>query len=267
MDFTDRCDCSFQGPITIDAAGNAYVLGVNDTTTMAVIVRVDPTGATTTLATLPWAQYSSPIIGADGNLRLAETGPTGAAVVVVTRDGTLLPSIPLPGGPFVTVTDPAVGTDGSLYLVAFDAKGFGSTLFKLGPDGTPAWSAPQSGLLAVTALAPGDEVIELSEPGPTPHIVLVQALDPTTGAVQWSQSLAGQMADGPEIRPDGAVVVVMSDPQGDEIRVGPLRSRWVDRMVGEHRPETGEVARHRPRRRGGRPLLGYRQIWVHAHRP
>jgi outer membrane protein assembly factor BamB len=121
--------------------------------------------------------------------------------------------------------NPAVGADGSLYLVHSENVGTVSahTFFsRVRPDGFVSWTTPD--LASVVATSPDTKlqspstlalgvadrvfsVVSTITSAGTGCIVL--ALDADSGARLWQSDFLGQPLGGPAVRPDGSVAILL----------------------------------------------------------
>ncbi len=138
------------------------------------------------------------------------------------------------GFDFYTVPrNPAVGADGSLYLVHRENVGTANSatfISRVHPGGVVAWTTPKLDDLVFTgnetklqlastlALGGGGEVIAVvGSLGPSGVGSIGVALDPETGAMLWQTDLSGQRLGGPAVRPDGSIVVLLGPLTGSKM--------------------------------------------------
>lgn len=120
---------------------------------------------------------------------------------------------------------PAVGEDGSLYLVHADDVGTANSrtyVSRVGPGGDTVWTTPDLATLTTSpspgsdvfpstlALARNDAVVitvmdTISKSG---SVALAVGFDGHTGATSWSVPTPGQLLGGPAILPDGRAVLL-----------------------------------------------------------
>jgi outer membrane protein assembly factor BamB len=159
-------------------------------------------------------------VGADGKVRLVHiTDASQPELLVVDPATGTVAKVALPNDS-VTVSpldslDPAVGTDGSLYLSLSEGPGESGRVARVSPDGTPAWrSAVYAQVALGVTLGPGDRPYVLTWPVTVPETGVLLALDPATGATRWSRTLPGQPISGPAVRSDGRVEVITGSADG-----------------------------------------------------
>lgn len=120
--------------------------------------------------------------------------------------------------------NPAVGIDGSLYLVHWEAVGTANAaafVSRVRPDGFVAWTTPPLAKLvgassdggsvfpSMIALGDHDTPVTVVESVASSGIEsAVLALDPSNGAVRWRTSFSGQRLGGPAVRPDGSIALL-----------------------------------------------------------
>ncbi len=126
------------------------------------------------------------------------------------------------GFDFYTVPpNPAVGADGSLYLVHKQNVGTVNSakfISRVRPSGVVGWTTPKLDSLIVAgklqepstlALGMGGAVVTaIGSLGPSGVGSVVVALDPANGALLWQTELSGQRLGGPAVRPDGSIAVI-----------------------------------------------------------
>ena len=249
--------------MAVDAQGRAYVAQESPADpTVLQIQRVDPPGTVAWSTTFDGSQAGTPIVGADGDVRIVHfTNASQPEMIVVDQSGATVAKIALPNDS-VTVSpldtfDPAVGKDGSFYLLLDQGAGGSGRVAKVGADGTAVWrSAPYASSALGIALGAGDQPVVLVDPVTSPETGVVLALDPADGTTRWTRTLPGQPTAGPAIRFDGAVVVRDERRAGPGGAVGALAGRWIHRVEREHghgRRHLAGARRRRYRRDRRRP--------------
>ena len=138
------------------------------------------------------------------------------------------------GFDFYTVPrNPAVGADGSLYLVHRENVGTANSatfVSRVRPGGAVAWTTPKLDDLVLTgnetklqspstlALGTvGPVIMVVGSLGPSGAGSIGVALDPETGALLWQSALPGQLLGGPAVRPDGSIVVLLGPLAGSKL--------------------------------------------------
>jgi outer membrane protein assembly factor BamB len=192
------------GELAADASGSVYVsasLGGASSDTAsdgALLARVDGmTGALEWSTTFGDAMSTAPLLLSAGGVDFLASDPSNAVLIdrIDANRGAVTSSSLMPGGWY-----PAVGADGALYT----STSMGAA--RVAPDGTASWqSAPTLGGVSTIALGPGDLV--LLTVAPSDGVAALLALDPVTGAIQWTQPWQGALA-GPIVCPDGSVAVL-----------------------------------------------------------
>lgn len=189
----------------IDANHNVYCHVTNATS-------VPPLRGLTSFSLLPDGQIAvnwtsgipadgTPAIGADGTLYAG----SGASVVAVRNDGTLLWQQPLASGMMESV---ALGPDGVVYA-AEDNGDAASSVRGFAPDGTPRWSYQvPSGIQSTPAINPQNTRLYF---GCTDNNLY--ALDISAGLprLAWKKKLGGHVDSSPALDSTGNVYVVSAN--------------------------------------------------------
>ena len=180
------------------------------------MLRVDgTTGGVAWVTALPTAVVPlvlAPFLDPGGTLQCASLGASGPALEAFDpTSGAVAPSS-LPAG--VGAGVPAIGADGSLYLQHLPSTPpvrTNALISRLLPDRSVLWttndlshgSATFGGFLTL-ALGVRDAVIVVT----VDTASTVFDLDPATGDIVWSTSLAGMAVSGPAVGPDGSIAVI-----------------------------------------------------------
>jgi outer membrane protein assembly factor BamB len=125
-------------------------------------------------------------------------------------------------------TDPAIGSDGSLYFVYGIGVGTSSpsrVVSRVRPDGSVAWTSVNLATLGPVPLhgdvSPSGIALDADDTvivgtgvltGDT-HTEVILALSTDTGKVRWTQSFPGNLLGGPLVAPDGSIVIALA-PRG-----------------------------------------------------
>jgi outer membrane protein assembly factor BamB len=223
--------------LATDDRGNAYVLGGEDAPYGGALRKVRADGGT-----LLW---SAPLVPSD--LGSTPVVHAGGPVEVFAYDAAQQRSVfqldPATGAAQATTfgldlyngaSDPAVGADGSLYLVHSADVGTADTrtfVSRVRPDGTVAWtSVDLTTLLALPpettfapqplALGPGDLVLLALWLAVVPgEQTAVLALDAASGALRWSVPIADQILGGPTVRADGSIAILAGPLDASSLHV------------------------------------------------
>jgi outer membrane protein assembly factor BamB len=148
---------------------------------------------------------SSPAVGADGTICVlsASNSPGNALnLYAVNADGTAKWSAPFVAGSLNdgsgdTISSPAIGSDGTIYIGSFDGN-----LYAVNPDGTEKWAFPTGGSVASSPAIGSDGTIYVN--GPT--LCAVNA----DGTQEWCSDYGGG-SSSPAIAANGTVYVGSDD--------------------------------------------------------
>jgi outer membrane protein assembly factor BamB len=196
--------------VATDDAGSAYVVTGGDFET-AIFWRVhDADGTVDWSVPLPPESSGVPIVLSQGGIdlltrafsdttqKVSTFDPTSGAATVTSFDFQFLDLVP-----------PAVGADGSLFMLH---DGTGTFVAHVEPGGTVLWSSLAPGMTSSTAaiaLGKDDLVVTMGQ-ATTGVGAVVNAFEPTGGAPLWSTPLAGEPVGGPVVRSDGTVAVLIN---------------------------------------------------------
>lgn len=231
---SNRGGLSGQSALATDLAGHVYVATVGaDAVSQTVIERLE-----TTSGALDWKDVFSPnngsgtpIVLATGSMDVfAYDGEDPAGDVLLAYDPSVGSSSPIPISFELhdVIGDPAVGKDGSLYLVHRTGVGgaFPTTqLSRLAQDGSVLWTTVDFSTLAPPALYAGSLIAfnvalsndDLAVVGTlvttaTQDLTTLIAFDPAAGDPRWITTVQGEIVGGPAVRADGTIVVILLDP-------------------------------------------------------
>jgi hypothetical protein len=237
----DEDGLSLQSAIATDSAGHAYLTTIGaDAMAKMVVERLE-----TTDGTLDWQNPLWPNRGTGTPLLLATGSVDLFAYDDATDDDELFAYDPSAGSysliqiggpnhgtiPAFRIDDfngdPAVGTDGSLYLVHQDGIGGGmptNKLSRLAQDGTVFWTTADfqtlspppyyAGSLASSNVALSDDdlvVVATLITTQTQDYTTLIAFDPASGSPRWTTTVTGELLAGPAVRADGTIVVIVQD--------------------------------------------------------
>jgi outer membrane protein assembly factor BamB len=249
--------------LATDAANHVYVLA-NDATSFNLSLRQIDASNGTIEWTSPFVPgmdtMPTPFLPPSGHPELIATVPSEITTFDSATGSTS--SVATPSLEFGLLTaDPAIGVDGSLYLLSnLNDDGSSGAPFvaaRLAPNGTIMWMSTELSTVATPnppathvegfpsgiALGLDGTVLVLFDGLATPYaeLTVVIGLDPDTGEVLWEQTFDGQALNGPVVAPDGSVAVVSSmTPQATDLIIleptGTLRHRvnvpMTNRLVG-----------------------------------
>ncbi len=155
-------------------------------------------------------------------LSFGPAGLTTSAPLSVTSGGLAFPT-----------PDPAIGEDGSLYLLTTPGAGVDgpASVVKIDPAGNTVWTSPDLPISPLSppatsvtvfalfdvALAPSGLVLVNLGLLLTPYAndTLIVALDPATGQPEWSNVYPGQQDGSLVVGPDGTVITSLFAPGND----------------------------------------------------
>jgi outer membrane protein assembly factor BamB len=215
--------------IVVDDQARAYAAVdtalANNVVSADTLVAFDADGTTAWSMPFHDTWLRSLFLAADGRLRFVMHSPT-PNLGVVSRDGTLESTVPLPDNVF---GDLAVGRDGSLFMTLLDRMPDAASVAKLSPEGAIEWTTPKVPLCSLgvspIALAGDDLAVFIlatttgapCESGSMVARVLAVRSD---GSTAWHLDFPGTWAIDPAVAPDGTVRVgVFSSKPEDNIHL------------------------------------------------
>jgi hypothetical protein len=219
-----------------DAAGYAYLTywpsgdGVEWSTTK-VAGTTGNVAWTTAVAPNGDSSPSTPFVTASGVVQTFAGMPPALLSFGATGLATSATLSATSGGLAFPTPDPAIGADGSLYLLTTPGAGVDgpASVVKIDPAGNPVWASPALPVspppatsvtvfaLFDVALAPNGLVLVNLGLLLTPYAndTVIVALDPATGQPEWSNVYPGQQDGSLVVGADGTVITSLFAPADD----------------------------------------------------
>ncbi len=164
---------------------------------------------------------ASPSIASDGTIYC---GSYDDKMYAINPDGSQKWNFTTGGN--IRYTAPAIASDGTVYFGSEDSK-----LYALNPDGTVKWEFLAGGQIRSTPAIGSDGTVYTTSNTDN----LVNAINPSTGALKWSYTMPGFSEGGPSIDEEGTIFVGTDNGsgQGSILAINPDGTeKWTTNVIG-----------------------------------